>query len=130
MANGDPGKESGEARRSQRGGSEAGGAPAQWSGLRVDFRPGYGLGLSLARLIEVIGWIVLVLAGAATVVLIAQAPGRMAGMALLAGAGTAFSGLIIVALGQVARAVFDTANTNREILAIVKAATRASADNS
>lgn len=130
MGNEDPEKKFDEARRSELSGSEEGEAPAQMSGTSIDFRPGYGLGLSLARLLEIIGWIVLVVAGVATVVLIVQMPNRMAGMALLVGAGAAFSGLILVTVGQVARAVFDTANTNREILAIVKAVTRASVDSS
>lgn len=130
MGNEDPEKKFDEARRSELSGSEEGEAPAQMSGTSIDFRPGYGLGLSLARLLEIIGWAVLVVAGVATVVLIVQMPNRMAGMALLVGAGAAFSGLILVTVGQVARAVFDTANTNREILAILKAVTRASVDSS
>jgi hypothetical protein len=91
MGNEDPEKKFDEASRLERSGSEEGEAPAQMSGTSIDFRPGYGLGLSLARLLEIIGWVVLVVAGVATVVLIVQMPNRMA---LLVGAGAAFSGLM------------------------------------
>lgn len=86
-------------------------------------RPSYGFGRAIASLVGWAGWLLVVVAVAVPA---ASAAGVLTKAltlptAVLTGLALAGGGVIAVLLGQVAHAIFDQANTARELLSIERA---------